>query len=307
VIDRTASVRQGASPRFRGAALWAAPFALVLGCAAQTAMAGGTSGTADVRTLVAEALAYEHGEGVPRDYLRAAELYCKAAKQGDAEAQFSLGWMHANGRGVARDDGIAAGLFGLAAAQGHEQARKMLRYVGDSSDRLPDCMRVDAEFAISAEDEAAFAASPERKRIVELVRDLAPEYRVSPRLALAVISVESNFNIRARSPKDARGLMQLIPETSVRFNVRNPFDPTQNIRGGLAYLRWLLAYFRGNVALVAAGYNAGEKAVDRYRGIPPYEETRSYVKRILNLYRQDEHPYDASVTEPSPAHPFRIR
>lgn len=262
---------------------------------------------ADVRTLVAEALAYEHGEGVPKDYQRAAELYCKAARQGDAEAQFSLGWMHANGRGVARDDGIAAGLFGLAAAQGHEQARKMLRYVGAPSDRLPDCMRADAEFAITAEEEAAFAASPERKRIMELVRDLAPEYKVSPRLALAVISVESNFNIRARSPKDAQGLMQLIPETSARFNVRNPFDPTQNIRGGLAYLRWLLAYFRGNVALVAAGYNAGEKAVDRYRGVPPYEETRSYVKRILNLYRQDEHPYDASVTEPSPAHPFRIR
>lgn len=279
----------------------------MLGCAGQAFAAGAAAGAVEPRTLVAEALAYEHGEGVPKDYQRAAELYCKAARQGDAEAQFSLGWMHANGRGMPRDDGIAAELFSLAAAQGHEQARKMLHYVGEPSDRLPDCMRADDEFAITAEDEAAFAASPERKRIVELVRDLAPEYKVSPRLALAVISVESNFNSWARSPKDARGLMQLIPETSVRFNVRNPFDPTQNIRGGLAYLRWLLAYFRGNVALVAAGYNAGEKAVDRYRGVPPYEETRSYVKRILNLYRKEDHPYDASVTEASPAYPFRIR
>lgn len=253
--------------------------------------------------MVAEALAYEHGEGVPKDYQRAAELYCTAARQGSAEAQFSLGWMYANGRGLARDDELAAGLFGLAAAQGHEQARRMQRFVGEAAGKLPNCMIQPEEtiFTMTSEDEAVFAASPERKRIVELVRDLAPEFKVSPRLALAVISVESNFNTKARSPKDAQGLMQLIPETSARFNVRNAYDPIQNVRGGLAYLRWLLAYFKGNVALVAAGYNAGEKAVDRYRGIPPYEETRNYVKRILKLFRHDEHPYDETVTDASPA------
>lgn len=256
----------------------------------------------DLRALVAEALAYEHGEGVPKDYLRAVELYCKAAKKGDAEAQFSLGWMYANGRGVLRDDDIAAGLIGMAAAQGHEQAQKTQRFVGPAADKVPQCFRdLDAAmFAMSAEEEAAFVVSPERKRIVELVRELAPEYKVSPRLALAVISVESNFNVRARSPKDAQGLMQLIPETSARFNVRNAYDPAQNLRGGMAYLRWLLSYYRGNVALVAAGYNAGEKAVDRYRGVPPYEETRNYVKRILRLFRHEEHPYDASVADASP-------
>jgi sulfur relay (sulfurtransferase) DsrC/TusE family protein len=260
--------------------------------------------------LVNEALAHEHGEGVPKNYLRAAELYCTAARQGDAEAQYGLGWIYANGRGVTRDDEIAAGLFALAAAKGHEQARKMLRYVGDSADSLPDCMREPdrEQFELSAEEAAVLAASPEHRRIVELVRGLAPEYKVSPRLALAVIRVESNFNAMARSPKDARGLMQLIPDTSARFNVKNAYDVGQNIRGGLSYLRWLLAYFKGNVALVAAGYNAGEKAVDRYRGIPPYAETRSYVKRILSLYRQDEHPYDADVTDPSPdLHLFRAR
>jgi soluble lytic murein transglycosylase-like protein len=255
------------------------------------------------QNMLAEALAYEHGEGVPKDYQRAAELYCAAAKQGNAEAQYSLGWMYANGRGLERNDQLAAGLFGLAAAQGHEQARRMQRFVGESSGMLPDCMiqREEPLFAVTSEDVALYAASPERKRIVELVRDLAPEYKVSPRLALAVISVESNFNVRARSPKDAQGLMQLIPETSARFNVRNAYDPIQNVRGGLAYLRWLLAYFKGNVALVAAGYNAGEKAVDRYRGIPPYAETRNYVKRIMQLFRYEEHPYDETVTDASPA------
>ena len=75
--------------------------------------------------------------------------------------------------------------------------------------------------------------------------------------------------------------MQLIPDTAARFKVRNPMDPAQNIRGGMAYLRWLMAYFEGDIALVAAAYNAGEGAVERYRGVPPYAETRAYVRRIL--------------------------
>jgi soluble lytic murein transglycosylase-like protein len=94
--------------------------------------------------------------------------------------------------------------------------------------------------------------------------------------------------------------MQLIPETSVRFNVKKPFDPEQNIRGGLSYLRWLLAYFEGNVQLVVAAYNAGEGAVNRYRGVPPYAETRGYVKRITELFTPAEHPFDPGVTSPSP-------
>lgn len=100
--------------------------------------------------------------------------------------------------------------------------------------------------------------------------------------------------------------MQLIPETSVRFNVRKPFDPEQNIRGGMSYLRWLLAYFEGNVALVAAAYNAGEGAVNRFRGIPPYAETRGYVKRIMSIFKKDDHPFDPGITTPSPELP-RIR
>ena len=85
----------------------------------------------------------------------------------------------------------------------------------------------------------------------------------------------------------------------MRFNVRNPYDMRDNVRGGLAYLRWLLAYYRGEVALAAAAYNAGEGVVDRYHGVPPYPETRDYVRRVLALFRRARHPYDPTITEPS--------
>ena len=95
--------------------------------------------------------------------------------------------------------------------------------------------------------------------------------------------------------------MQLIPETAERFNVKRPLDPKENIRGGLTYLRWLLAYFHGQTELVLAGYNAGEKAVDRYRGVPPFIETRDYVKKVLTLYRKRKHPFDSTITTASTA------
>jgi soluble lytic murein transglycosylase-like protein len=132
------------------------------------------------------------------------------------------------------------------------------------------------------------------------VTKVAPSYGIEPRLALAVITVESNFDARAVSDKDARGLMQLIPETAARFRVENAFDVRDNVRGGLSYLRYLLAYYRGEVALAAAAYNAGERAVDRYGGVPPYAETQEYVRRVLQLFHYPRHPYDASITRPSP-------
>jgi hypothetical protein len=177
----------------------------------------------------------------------------------------------------------------------------MLRFVGEPGD-VPECMILQPAAGPGWDDgeDLPGAGLPERRKIVDMVRKVAPEYRVSPRLVLAVIGTESAFNAAAVSPKNAQGLMQLIPQTSERFNVRKPFDPVQNLRGGLAYLRWLLAYYEGNVALAAAGYNAGEKAVDRYRGIPPYAETQAYVRRILALVKDARHPFDASVTTPSP-------
>jgi soluble lytic murein transglycosylase-like protein len=262
------------------------------------------------RSLVAEAVAYEHGEGVARDPMKAAELYCEAARDGDVDATFALGWMYANGRGLARDDTVARALFAIAAESGHVQAQRMLGYVGTEAGALPDCMRPpapaaeslpSADFAITVEDDDPFARMPAwKQKIADVVKELAPRYAVEPRLALAFIAVESNFESTARSDKDARGLMQLIPDTATRFNVRNAYDVKENVRGGLAYLRWLLAYYQGNVRFAAAAYNAGEKAVDKYGGIPPYAETRDYVRRIQRLFRREVHPYDARIADPSP-------
>jgi soluble lytic murein transglycosylase-like protein len=136
--------------------------------------------------------------------------------------------------------------------------------------------------------------------IVRFVNIVAPEYHLAPQLVLAVMATESNFDPLAISPKNAQGLMQLIPDTALRFKVLRISDPAQNIRGGMAYLRWLLAYFEGDVALALAAYNAGEKAVERYRGVPPYAETRLYVRRILAaIGGQRMHPFDPRITPPS--------
>jgi soluble lytic murein transglycosylase-like protein len=283
--------------------LAAGGFALATGAIAAQELSDASK--SDVASsFVAQALAYEHGEGVPKDPLRAAALYCEAARSGDAEAQFSLGWMYANGRGIARDDAVAASLFALAAEQGHAAARKALQFIRDERGLLPDCMLPDEPVVNEAPQEEVvdpFAdLPPNKQKIADLVNTLAPAYTVAPRLALAVITVESNFDPNARSQKNARGLMQLIPDTATRFRVKNAFDIRDNVRGGLAYLRWLLSYYRGDVALAAAAYNAGEGVVDRYRGVPPYPETRSYVQRVLALFGNELHPYDPTLVAPAP-------
>jgi len=290
--------------RSTAAARWLAIAGLVLGADSSASAAAPDVETQDPPSiLIARALAYEHGEGVIKDPLKAAALYCAAARQGDSEAQFSLGWMYANGRGVAHDDAVAASLFALAAAGGHTEAQRMQRFVGDDRGMLPDCMHPppSTSEAVAAAQPDPFAELPPwKQKIADQVTRLAPRYALDPRLALSIIAVESNFEPRARSVKDARGLMQLIPETAIRFNVGNAYDVNDNLRGGLAYLRWLLAYYRGQVALAVAAYNAGEAAVDRYRGIPPYPETRDYVRRVLQLFRSDWHAFDPRVVAPSP-------
>jgi len=259
----------------------------------------------DVVALRTLATHYENGEGVAKDSLHAYALYCKAAKAGDAEAQYDLGWMVLNGRGVARDDAEAAYFLSMAASQGHAQAKTLLAYAGPPSDARPECLRdpppPPPPPPPPLDDGSSFVArNAGEAHVAKLVRELAPKFDVSPLLALAVIRAESNFDPRATSPKNAQGLMQLLPATSQRFNVRKPYDIAQNVRGGLAYLQWLLAYFEGNVPLVAAAYNAGEKTVDRYGGVPPYPETRDYVKRVMKIFGRETHPFDARITGPSP-------
>ncbi len=261
-------------------------------------------GTAPLTALRGEAMRYESGDATVRDAVRAAELYCDAARQGDAVSQFNLAWMYVDGRGVERNDGHAAFLFSAAAKGGVVQAQHMLALVGGQDPQMPSCM-ADVNRPRAPEDAAARPSTRQPtsarppKRIFELVRSLAPKYRVDPDLVLAIMAVESNFDASAISRKSAVGLMQLLPETGTRFNVKDLQDPEQNIRGGLAYLRWLLAYFEGDLSLVAAAYNAGEGAVDRYGGVPPYAETRKYVLRVLVAVGSAAHPFDSRVTQPS--------
>ena len=116
---------------------------------------------------------------------------------------------------------------------------------------------------------------------------------VDPVLIYSIMHRESAFKKMAVSYKGASGLMQLMPATAARFGVRNIFDPAQNIEAGTRYMRWLLNRFKGDVGLALAGYNAGEGAVDKYRGVPPYRETQEYVKRISERYALMRDPQTA--------------
>jgi soluble lytic murein transglycosylase-like protein len=113
---------------------------------------------------------------------------------------------------------------------------------------------------------------------------------VDPRFIHAVINQESKYNAKAVSPVGAQGLMQMMPATAERFGLKDPFDPAANVEAGTKYLKWLLKRFDGDVSLALAGYNAGEGAVDKYKGVPPYSETQNYVKKIVSKYGKTYHP-----------------
>ncbi len=226
-----------------------------------------------------------------------AEL-CRLARRGDAQAQYELAWVFAHGQAEQRRDDWASYLFYASSTQGHKDAKQMLSSVSWPAAEVPDCFTKPMVVATIALPASVKVVAP--AYIDKLVRQLAPQYKVQPQLALAIIQVESGFDSLAVSRAAAMGLMQLIPQTAQRFGVRNAFDPQQNIRGGMAYLRWLLAYYEGDVSLVAAAYNAGEGAVDRHKGIPPFNETREYVKRVVARVGNAAHPFDRRVVAPSP-------
>lgn len=118
----------------------------------------------------------------------------------------------------------------------------------------------------------------------ELIVEVTSRHGVDPALVRALIHAESNFNHQAKSRAGAQGLMQLMPATQSRYGVNNPYDVGQNIEAGTRLLKSLLVRYQNNIKFAAAAYNAGEKAVERYQGVPPYEETQNYVRRVTQLY-----------------------
>lgn len=237
------------------------------------------------------ATAYEHGEGISKDPEKAVQWYCKAAVKGSVTAQRNLAWMFINARGIDKNEALAVRWFKAAAKSGDTYSRQMLsRLDTNLQTKKSICIVLPTPYWETGK------CSKSCKKVVKTVNDIAPGYNIETRLILALIQQESNFKIKARSHKGAIGLMQLIPETAKRFGVKDIHDPVQNIKGGIRYLSWLLKRYQGNVALVLAGYNAGEKAVARYKGIPPYKETQNYVKRIMKVYGKSYHPYKKSIT-----------
>ncbi len=234
------------------------------------------------RQLRATALRYERGQGIKQDFAKAFRLYCLASALGDRPSQYHLGWMYFNGRGLKRNQAIAMGWFRRAARGGDRYALRMAKRFKDIRPaKDPDC-------PVTADPKKM-----DKKTITAWAKILARELGVEAKLVLAVIKTESSFNATALSPKAAYGLMQLMPETAKRFSV-NRMNPVENMIGGVLYLRWLLRHFQGDVKLALAAYNAGESAVHRYRGVPPFKETRLYVARILADYRRKRHPIPAS-------------
>jgi soluble lytic murein transglycosylase-like protein len=228
--------------------------------------------------LVELAARYENGEGVTRDYARALALYCQAADLGDASAFLSLGWMYMNGRGVAINDPIAVRWFRKAADRGVPQAVNLLQMLLD----VEASVQTGCPWVTPQTHMHHAVPTPEIRKII--AREAA-EAGVDPNLIWAIIAIESEFNPRAVSVRNAQGLMQLMPETAARFHLTDTFDARQNIHAGTIYLRSLLDRFAGDLKAAIAAYNAGENAVVSHQGVPNFPETTKYVADVIRLYQ----------------------
>ena len=270
--------------------------------------------------LVEMAFKFGKSNSSVSSYQEVHDQYCKAARDGDANAQYAMGWIYEHGKGVTKNSKIAHQFYSMAAEQQHALALEsisettVVKLEGDLLAELPKCMEPDPIIVVTVPPQTSAAPPVEenpisektaalfmsQKRIYKIVNKIAAKHNIDPNLVMTFIAIESGFNPQATSMRNAQGLMQLIPETAARFGVKDAYKPEDNIKGGVAYLKWLLAYYQGNVELVAAAYNAGEKAVDKYKGVPPYEETKLYVKKIAKLYNKLMHPYRENWVPASP-------
>jgi soluble lytic murein transglycosylase-like protein len=163
---------------------------------------------------------------------------------------------------------VTAGYFlsGLSGSRAPQPAVQEARVEAVEEDNNPAVAEADADAELTIDDH---------------IKEVAARHGVRADLVAAVIEAESDFNPRAVSRRGARGLMQLMPKTAKRLGVADPFDPKENIEAGVKHLRAMMDRFDNNIPLALAAYNAGEVAVIKYRGVPPYRETRAYVKRIM--------------------------
>jgi soluble lytic murein transglycosylase-like protein len=183
--------------------------------------------------------------------------------------------------------------------RGYERQGDRVRLVLDGG-----TVEVAAADLVAVEPEEVFTPAPDPAPAGpygKIIRAAAQEQGVDEALISSVIATESNFNPKAVSRRQAVGLMQLRPETATRYSVSDAFDPTQNISAGTRYLKDLLQQYHGNLALALAAYNAGPHRVERYHGIPPYPETRSYVRRVAKKLTEQKTKKSPSADKVSAA------
>lgn len=211
---------------------------------------------------------------------------------------------------VLRLTALAIWCLGVLAPLGTEARTEIYQYIGPNGSISLTNVPSDGRFRRLELDSSRLHTALTERELEPVIKRYSSEHRLHPALIRAVIKVESNFDPRAVSRAGAVGLMQLMPQTANRLDVHDLYDPEDNVGGGTKYLRQLLDRFHGNLPLALAAYNAGENVVDRYQALPPIDETRQYVRKVLKYYRtflvRDGVILERPVSRPVPEAPAAI-